>query len=274
MIIFPTPEHFLTKTNHTYPPGNTKVFEQFFYESSMLDTRELDRIYLPIQWTSFYFSKNYATQNMDDIQCFLDQLPRDKKYFTIVQWDDGIVNRLDGLDILIFSSGGVGHYPIPLINCPYQREERERNIFASFVGVVRGRHKIREKLLETLGQNPDYCISEPREFNDFKEIMERSIFSLCPRGYGKTSFRINEALNLGSIPVYIYDEPWIPFPDEINFNEYGVLIGEKDVTNIDHILKKYTTEDIGNLQKKGQKAYTEYFLYESCYDKIIRKLKK
>ena len=60
--------------------------------------------------------------------------------------------------------------------------------------------------------------------------------------------------------------------DEIDFNEYGVLIAEKDVMNVDRILKKYTTEDIANLQKNGERVYTEYFLYESCYDKIIRKL--
>jgi hypothetical protein len=129
--IIETPEIFLTKTNHTYPPNNHKVFEEYFYERFLQDDLEVDRVYLPVQWTCFYISRNYCQDSMEDLQNFLDSLPRDKKYFTICQWDDGIKNNLTGLDILILSSGGVGDYPIPLINQPHIKEKKEKDIFAS-----------------------------------------------------------------------------------------------------------------------------------------------
>ena len=36
--------------------------------------------------------------------------------------------------------------------------------------------------------------------------MRDSLFSLCPRGYGPTSFRLYESIQLGSIPVYIAED--------------------------------------------------------------------
>lgn len=267
-----TPEKFITKTNHTYPPGNDVIFEEYFYENFIKSNINTDRIYLPILWTNLYISRNYATQDMSDLQQFLDELPRDKKYFTIIQWDDGIKNDLKDLDIEIFGSGGVGSYPIPLINKPHTKIERNKDIFASFVGVINGRHIIREKLKEVLMNKNGYYISESSGFWSFKEVMEKSIFSLCPRGYGKTSFRINESLNLGSIPVYIYDDPWIPFNDLINFEDYGVLISESELYNIDNILKSFTDEDIKNKLEYGKKIYEKYFTYKGCYDQILKKL--
>merc|ERR1712151_125533 len=37
--------------------------------------------------------------------------------------------------------------------------------------------------------------------------------NLCPRGYGRTSFRLFESLQMGLIPIYIFsDVPWVPYP--------------------------------------------------------------
>jgi hypothetical protein len=270
--IVETPNQFITRTNHTYPPGNNMIFEEYFFNEFSNRTINTNRLYIPVLWTNFYISRGYATQDMSDLQFFLDSLPRDDKYFTVVQWDDGIKNNLNGLDIISFASGGIGDYPIPLINKPHIRNSKEKNIFASFIGNIQGRHGIREKMRDVLSSKEGYFISESVGFENFKDIMERSIFSLCPRGYGKTSFRINESLNLGSIPVYIYDDPWIPFNDLVDFREYGVLISESELIDIDNILKSYTDEDISRMLQNGKKVYDDFYTYESCFKKIIEKL--
>jgi len=272
VIIKSVPDVFTIATNHTYPPGNDMIFEEYFKNNFLNLNHQSDRIYLPILWTNFYISRNYGNSDMSDIQLFLDNLPRDKKYFTIVQWDDGILNDLKDLDIKIYSSGGVGDYAIPLINRPHDMINRDRDIFASFIGVINGRHRIRERLRDSLTNKDGYFISETCGFTKFKEVMERSIFSLCPRGYGKTSFRINESLNLGSIPVYIYDDPWIPFNDLVDFEEYGILIPENEIDNIDNILKNIPKEKLIILQNKGREVYRDYFTYEGCFNKILQKL--
>jgi len=269
MNIQQVPNEFSVLTNHVYPPGNHLIFEDYFFRKFMSEKPVTKRKYLPILWTNFYISRDYASKDMSDLQDFLKTLDKNEKYFTIIQWDDGIINDISGLDIKVLSSGGVGNYPIPLINMPHKRVERKRDIFASFLGCIFGRHKIREQMYEQLHNIPEYVIEEKTEFSVFKSIMERSIFALCPRGYGKTSFRINEALNLGAIPVYVYDDPWVPFRDKIDFEEYGVMIHESKIVEIDKILKDISTEKIETLRENGKHAYENFYSYQGCYDQIL-----
>ena len=269
MNIEKVPSDFIIPTNHVYPPGNQVIFEDYFFRRFIQEKPATNRKYLPILWTNFYISRDYASRDMSDIQNYLSSLDKNEKYFTIVQWDDGILNDLNDLDILVLSSGGVGDYEIPLNNMPYSKVDRKRDIFASFIGCIDGRHKIREKIRDRLLGNPSYFIHEKLDFLVFKEAMERSVFSLCPRGYGKTSFRINESLNLGSIPVYVYDDPWIPFNDKVSFEEYGVLIHEDQIFDIEKILSEISQEKIEKMRKRGQEVYQEFYSYPGCFDKII-----
>jgi len=269
MNIQQVPVDFVVLTNHVYPPGNNLIFEDYFFRRFVTETPNTKRKYLPILWTNFYISRDYASKDMSDLQNFLNTLDKNEKYFTIVQWDDGIQHKIDGLDIKVLSSGGIGDYAIPLINMPHKKVVRNRDIFASFLGCVFGRHKTREKMYEQFHGKQDYVFEEKSDFHTFKEVMERSVFALCPRGYGKTSFRINEALNLGAIPVYVYDDPWVPFGDKIPFEEYGVLIHESEIEKLDVILKSINKEKIEKLRESGQYVYKEFYSYPGCYEKIL-----
>jgi hypothetical protein len=102
--------------------------------------------------------------------------------------------------------------------------------------------------------------------------MERSIFTLCPRGYGATSFRICEALQHGSIPIYVYDKPWIPWKDEFDFNKIGILIDESEIEDIPKIIKSKTEKDLVQYIKNAQQIYMDYFSFEGCSRQIINKL--
>lgn len=275
MNIYNVPNQFLLKTNLEYPPENKLIFEEFFYNKFIEENPRTNRIYLPIQWTSFYLETRVnQSVSINDLQIYLNTIPTNKKYFTLVQYDDGIVNDISHLDLFKFASGGIGDYAIPLNCLPYVRKEIKKDIFASFIGAIKGRHKVREKMQMCTKNLKDYVISECVNFEFFKDTLERSIFSLCPRGYGKTSFRINESLNLGSIPVYIYNDPWIPFYDEIDFSKYGVLIHESELNNIDNILKSYSPDQINNLREYGNYVYKNYYAYESCYYKVLDILNK
>ena len=272
MNMYNVPSQFLLKTNLEYPPGNKFIFEEYFYNKFLEQNPNTNRIYLPIQWTSFYLETRVnENAKIEDLQFYLNSIPSDKKYFTVVQYDDGIINNISHLDLYKFASGGVGDYAIPLNCSSYTKTETKKEIFASFVGTIKGRHKVREKMQEYTKNLKNYFISETVSFESFKDIMEMSIFSLCPRGYGKTSFRINESLNLGSIPVYIYDDPWIPFNDEIDFSKYGVLIHESDLHNIDNILMSYSQTQIKDLREYGNYIYNNYYIYDSCYNRILNK---
>ena len=277
MNILETP--FMVKTNHEYPPNNKIIFEEYFYNWFIQNKPQADRTYLPIFWTNYYISKNYAQQDISEINKFLDTLDKNKQYFTIIQWDDGIVNPFQYKNIYVFGQGGgggkngyIGDYAIPLIcqSNPNIKIEN-KDIFASFIGVIYGRNNlIREKLHNDLRQKNGYVFENSISYDAFSNVMSRSTFSLCPRGYGATSFRICEALQHGSIPVYISDKPWIPFNTIIDFNDYGVIINEKDIDNIDNILKSISKQEIDNKINIGKYIYKEYYSYNGCSEKILK----
>lgn len=280
------PDIFQVRTNHEYPPYNTMIFEEYFmnyfvenFEEYFMNYIDVEYTYLSVLWTNFYIGRNYGNSNMDDLQKYLNSLDRNKKYFTIVQYDDGVLQDIDDLDLFIFGSGGGGRkvvpdknlgYPIPLICMPYPNINsiRKKDTLCSFVGAIN--RKIREKIRDLYSD--DFFIRKSLRYSGFSDEMERSVFSLCPRGYGATSFRICEALQRGSIPVYIYDKPWIPWVDEFDFNKIGILIHESNIGSIKDIINSKTEEEISQYRMNGQRIYEEYFSFEGCAKQIINKL--
>ena len=280
-MVIKTPRRFSLRTNHTYPPHNNQIFEEYFYDYFINHSPEVERHYLPILWTNFYLSRGNGSGFMKDIQDFLDSLDKSKKYFTVLQYDDGILQDLSDLDIQVFCGGGGGQrevaaknlgYPIPLLCQPNNKinKERSRDLKASFVGALNKRHHVRDVMKKELSNY--YLIQSSLGYEQFKDIMERSVFALCPRGYGATSFRICEALQHGAIPVYFYDKDWSPWPEEFDFQEIGFKVQVDEIKNLPQLLASQNEEDVKCLRERGELIYNQYFTYEGCAQQIIKKL--
>ena len=44
--------------------------------------------------------------------------------------------------------------------------------------------------------------------------MSHSKLSLCPRGFGRSSYHLAETVQMGRVPVYVYDgadDHWVPY---------------------------------------------------------------
>lgn len=277
-----TPQNLFIRTNHTYPPNNHQIYEEYFYDYYHNNNITTDREYIPILWTNLYISRNYGNSNMDDVQSYLNSLDRNKKYFTVLQYDDGILQNIDDLDIVVFCSGGGGQknvpeknigYPIPLVCQPREHinKNRDRDILCSFIGS--NTHPLRNLMTQKLNTLSGFDIVLSKiSYDQFIDKMERSVFSLCPRGYGATSFRICESLQQGSIPIYVYDKDWSPWIDEFDFNEIGLKVHESQIDEIPNMINSLTEEDLNRLRENGEKIYNEYFDYKNCTIKIINKL--
>jgi hypothetical protein len=277
-----TPQNLFIRTNHTYPPNNHQIYEEYFYDYYHNNNITTDREYIPILWTNLYISRNYGNSNMDDVQSYLNSLDRNKKYFTVLQYDDGILQNIDDLDIVVFCSGGGGQknvpeknigHPIPLVCQPREHinKNRDRDILCSFIGS--NTHPLRNLMTQKLNTLPGFDIVLSKiSYDQFIDKMERSVFSLCPRGYGATSFRICESLQQGSIPIYVYDKDWSPWIDEFDFNEIGLKVHESQIDEIPNMINSLTEEDLNRLKENGEKIYNEYFDYKNCTIKIINKL--
>jgi hypothetical protein len=70
----------------------------------------------------------------------------------------------------------------------------------------------------------------------YAQLLERSRFILCPRGFGASSIRIFEAMSFGRVPVIISDA-WQP-SSGVPWGEFSVRIPERDVCSIPTILER------------------------------------
>jgi len=258
----PIPNHLKPLQQMRYPPDNAVTFERWYF-NTYVSKDERARTYLPIQWTALYCNNQFGAcqRTYNHIQNFLRTLDKTKKYYTIVQYDDGILNDISHLDVKVFAMSGPRiDYPLPLLCTPhgFKFPNVKRDIFASFVGRIT--HPIRARMCEQLKDFPNYYIStKDHKLKDYCEILARSKYALCPRGYGQTSFRIQEAIDYGAIPVYISDDNYI-LPYDRGFM-YGLLLDGED--DIDSRLK--TSECILPVVK-------ELFTYTGCKQMILKEL--
>lgn len=259
------PPELQPKQHHRYPEDNTWEFERWFKDNTT--AQELagkPRTYLPILWTGYWCNNGYGTKDRAKriIQRFVDSLPRSKAYFSIVQYDDGPMVDFKDLDIKIFGmSGGRIDYPIPLLCMPHKFEFPgiKKDIFCSFVGG--DTHPIRRELVKELeGKEGYYVTLKKHSLEDYCKILARSVYALAPRGYGKNSFRCQESIHYGAVPVYVSDEFIWPYNEEFP----GISCHVKDLPAC---LPK---DPSGYLKQIADQK--PLYTYEGCKQKILENI--
>lgn len=271
----------------TYPPYHTgQYLEEYFFKRWNEENIKTDRKYIDVFWTNNFCNSMFAGKQYQNIQEELDRvLESNGKYFTVSQFDDGPFEKFPE-DTIIFSAGGNREgeniVPIPLI-CSSIPEEwipnKEKTIFASFVG-SRNTHPIRIDMCKHLSSRDGYEISSGNwstnvsmdNFKRFIDITCSSKFGLAPRGYGRSSFRLYEILQLGTVPVYISDVHYLPWMDELDWNDFCVPINEDEIEEIDDILKSISDVEYNRLLENGRRVYKEYFSLEGMFKNIVKRL--
>lgn len=258
---------------HPYPADNIPSGEYWFSQKIKDEDIKGDRIYLPVSWTAFYKQANYGNNKdlLKVLQNFLNTLDTSKKYFTIIGWDDGILNDISHLDIKVFSmAGGRKDYGLPLICQPHAiKFNNKKDIFCSFVGRIT--NPIRQEIVNAYtGKEGYYVSTKAHALPDYCRILSRSIFTLAIRGYSATSFRIMEAIEYGSIPVYVSDLFYEPHG--IDFNTYGVKINSSDYKDIDKVLRSINKEEIEAKQKMLPEIFERLYSFEGNRKLILENL--
>jgi len=293
---------FRPYSNYTsYPPYHKGQFiEEYFFNYYINNSIITDRIYLPIFWTNINNNSYYNKKEKIKFEQFLSTLDKNFKYFTICQHEDFTddleinmtpnKNSLKKLpsDILIFSGSGKisDRYKTDKIICiPHVVSKiknpilnKKRDIFCSFVGA--NTHSVRQELYNIYKDDKNFYFSmgewrikiEKEKEMEFKDIAERSIFSLCPRGNGPTSYRLWEVMQLGFIPVFIYDNKWLPWIDDIQWDDICVLIKTDEISCLKTLLLNITDSQIKDMVEKISKVYDEYFTLDKVCKTIINKI--
>ena len=271
----------------TYPPYHTgEYLEEYFFKRWNEENIQTDRQYIDVFWTNNFCNSMFAGQQYENVQEQLDNtLLSGGKYFTVSQFDDGPFEKFPN-DTLVFSAGGNREgddiIPIPLICSSIPKKlipNKEKTIFASFVG-SRNTHPIRMDMCNHLSGKDGYEISAGNwsttvrmdNFEKFLDITCSSKFGLAPRGYGKSSFRMYEILQLGTVPVYISDVHYLPWTDELDWNDFCVPVNQDEIGDIDTILKSIDDVEYNKLLENGRKVYEEYFTLEGMFKNIVKRL--
>ena len=265
MIIESVPSELQPKYNSSYPgysSGNNLEEIYYKYFLKYKDEIKTDRIYLPVFWTSYYVTHGYGERI--ELSCkWLNTLDKSKKYFTVVQYASGIYVPNYDLDLKVFSAGGgglnkknecvriekyegntqhvfygkKGDIDIPLMCMPlFPCTGIKKDIFCSFMGRL-NTHRCRYTLRNTLQKDPRYHFYNGKGFEEYKQIVNRSVFTLAPRGYGYTSFRIYEAILADSIPIYVWeDKKVLPFEDILDWSSFCIIIHSSEINKLSEIL--------------------------------------
>uniref|UniRef100_A0A6C0JR50 Exostosin GT47 domain-containing protein n=1 Tax=viral metagenome TaxID=1070528 RepID=A0A6C0JR50_9ZZZZ len=299
MEIINVPSEFQPIYKSDYPSyTNGKNMEEILFEFFIKNKDEIktDMVYLPVFWTTYYVLNNYAT-NIEALYNWLETLDTSKRYFTVVQCAFGIFVKNFNLNITVFSAGGgglnigrddnileknyyglkrsiffgnKGNYDLPLLCLPlFERINIEKTIYCSFMGRY-DTHKCRIDMKNLLINNEKFLFYDSVNYEEYKIIINKSIFTLAPRGFGYTSFRLFEAILGGSIPIYIWeDKKILPYSDELNWEEFCIIINANELINLPQIL---STVDITKMQGKINEI-NHLFTFENIRDYIVRKIK-
>jgi len=256
-----------------YPFPGPKLEDYFYARWKQEQPKGLSRQYLPIFWTHLYTAKKSRTAQ---IQAALDRVKAPA--FTIVQHDSGAFRNEVPANLLTFAAGGVGDIAVPLVYDFLPAVAGvERKHFAYFSGRITSKscntHRVRTRMRNRLAKEPGFVIHDTyrqsRLWRPAAGGLSRCIFALCPRGYGKTSFRLYEAMTYGAIPVYIYDELWLPYADRLRWEEFSVLCHVDDLDGLAGCLRTLEASGaVPAMQARLREVVPAYFTLDAVFRQV------
>jgi hypothetical protein len=79
-------------------------------------------------------------------------------------------------------------------------------------------------------------------------------------------------MQLGSIPVVVTDNFYLPWKDELNWEEFAVLVDDLQLQELPSILRSYSTDRIESMREKIKEVYPKYFTMDGMYENILRRI--
>jgi Exostosin family len=111
----------------------------------------------------------------------------------------------------------------------------------------------------------------------YVSILARSLFVLCPRGLGSSSYRLFETLKAGRVPVILSDR-WIP-PRGPEWERFAVFVKEAHAARIPRLLEEREKQAV-DMGRAARQAWEEWFSekvlfhrsVEACLELLSRRI--
>jgi hypothetical protein len=106
--------------------------------------------------------------------------------------------------------------------------------------------------------------------SNWSQVYLLSKFVLTPRGYGRNSYRLGEVLQMGMLPVYVYDDfVWLPYYDTINWSTFAFVLRLNEVNDALPRIKNVTVEEARQMRMRVQRLYQTHFSPDAVMDQIF-----
>lgn len=261
---------FYCQNKDNYPPFKHGLYlEEYFLKYVHSNKIQSKRKYIPALWTNFQIEswfKPMKQQLQHHLNQWLLRNPSVHGYYTIVQYDDGPLLQLPPNTIVYGACSG--NIPIPLIyedsnntltSMP-KKTFREKQKLCSFIGNITSNHvepNVRKVMFDSLSGNSSFYMVNsggwtPSVAANLQTIFINttidSKFALAPRGYGRSSFRFFECFQLGTIPVYLWNNVnWLPFQNIINYDKLCITLHISKINELETILNNISEEHYNSM---------------------------
>jgi len=201
-------------------------------------------------------------------------------YITLSHNDDGIEggdceNDRIPKNLFVMSQGGKGHIPLLLWLKPENVSNHpiadRYELDVVFMGSP-GSHWVRGKIFDKI--NKTSLNSYFGWGGDWKERYATAKFVLCPRGYGRNSYRLGEVLQMGMLPIYLYsDILWLPYYDSINWSRFSFVVHANEIETMDGILEqiqKTSAEKVREMRQIVHGLYETHFSVDGVFNQVMR----
>ncbi len=121
--------------------------------------------------------------------------------------------------------------------------------------------KVYDEQIAGVTMNESECLAQAQYNHDYTEVLQDTIFSLCPSGSGPNSIRLWESLGFGCIPVLLSDQLRLPGdPDEWDKAIVQVPEQKRTVKQLPDILQSIASnpERLHKMQQAGRVLWKKY----------------
>jgi hypothetical protein len=251
------------------------LFLKNSYQHKVPSPVDADFLYLPVYWTRFYMTHGVERESIDRVRRLIESFVHLKiPVFTVCQWDDGTSLPQAKLIEYLASRNGTFGLDAPLLASsmpkPFWPYPLGRRYLANFVGRVET-HPIRNELQSAVEGNPKVLFDRgPRTPREFSRILSQSLITLCPRGYGGSSFRFWEAIHHGSLPWLIGDIDTRPFKGVIDWDQCSLY--SRDVPEFVQRFDALSEQEISDKRGYLQSHVTPLFTWGRWCSLLIEEL--
>lgn len=233
--------------------------------------------YLPIFWDNFFahaqghafLPGEFAIRFRAMWNLLAELAATDRAYFTIQGiYDFPIWNwHRFPRNVLVLAGNGYGDLAIPLLKGDRPFRRPPKNLSVSFMGRTET-DEVRRRMQAVFADAALFDCGA-----HWEEVMGRSHFSLCPRGLGPASFRMYEALSLGSIPAYIWERwRWLPYAEELDWSEFSMVAEAGQMVALKESILGMPPARVRQMQDRIAAVYDAYFSYTGTARWIGRKM--